>query len=116
MGGKVEPGVEVTWGFMSARGPVRVTVRRHPEGEPVLRDLLISWNGPTGRTGARFALQGAGWIAVERQHSDGSQRVLARGDLPRAALVARQLPKLFRDPLFRDTLEVSRTMAEALLR
>ena len=33
-----------------------------------------------------------------------------------AALVARQLPKLFRDPLFRDTLEVSRTMAEALRR
>ncbi len=116
MGGKVAPGVEVTWGFMSARGPVRVTVRRHPDGEPVLRELVISWTGPTGHAGARFALQGEGWIAVERRNADGPQRVLARGDLPRAALVARQLPKLFRDPLFRDTLEVSRTMAEALLR
>jgi glucose-6-phosphate dehydrogenase assembly protein OpcA len=116
MGGKVEPGVEVTWGFQSPRGPVRVTVKRHAEGEPVLRRVAISWNGPRGRAGALFSLQGEGWISVERQGSEGTQRVLARGDMPREALVARQLPKLFRDPLFRDTLEVARTMAEALLR
>ncbi len=116
IGGKVAPGVEVTWGFQSKRGEVRVTVRRHPEGEPVLRRMSIGWQGPAGRTGSVFSLQSAGWISVGRAGADADQRVLARGDLPRAALVARQLPKLFRDPLFRDTLAVSRTMAEALLR
>jgi glucose-6-phosphate dehydrogenase assembly protein OpcA len=116
IGGKVAPGVEVTWGFQSKRGEVRVTVRRHPEGDPVLRRMSIGWRGPAGRTGSVFSLQSAGWISVGRAGADADQRVLARGDLPRAALVARQLPKLFRDPLFRDTLAVSRTMAEALLR
>ena len=116
LGGRVAPGVEVTWGFQSKHGGVRVTVRRHSEGDPVLRRMSIGWSGSAGRAGAIFSLQSAGWIAVERQGSEAPQRVLARGNLPRAALVARQLPKLFRDPLFRDTLEVSRSMAEALLR
>jgi glucose-6-phosphate dehydrogenase assembly protein OpcA len=116
LGGKVEPGVEVTWGFQATQGRVRVTVRRHAEGEPMVRRLSIGWGTGSGRSGAVFSLQSAGWIAVERQGSGVPQRVLARGDLPRAALVARQLPKLFRDPLFRDTLELSRGMAEALLR
>lgn len=114
--GKVEPGVEVTWGFESKQGRVRVTVKRLPEGEPVIRRLSIAWNGPSGRTGANFSLEGSGWVAVERQGSTAPQRVLARGDVSRASLVARQLPKLFRDPLFRETLEVSRTMAEAIQR
>lgn len=114
--GKVEPGTSVTWNFESKRGRVRVTVRRLAEGEPTIRSVILSWSGAAGRTGATFRLQSAGFIAVEKQGSEAPQRVLARGDLPRAALVARQLPKLFRDPLFRDTLEVSRTMAEALLR
>lgn len=116
VGGKVEPGVEVTWGFESKRGRVRVTVKRLPEGEPVIRRLSIAWNGPAGRSGANYSLEGEGWVAVERQGSPGPQRILARGDGARAALVARQLPKLFRDPLYRETLEVSRTMAEAIQR
>lgn len=116
IGGKVEPGVEVTWGFQSPRSKVRVTVRRHKDGDSVIRSAAIGWNGPEGRSGAVFSLQSAGWIAVDRSGSTAPQRVLARADLPREALVARQLPKLFRDPLFRDTLEVSRTMAEALRR
>lgn len=116
LGGKVEPGAQVTWGFQSPRSQVRVSVRRHAEGEPVLRRLSVGWNAGGGRTGAVFSLHSSGWIAVDREGSGAPQRVLARGELPRSSLVARQLPKLFRDPLFRDTLELSRTMAEALLR
>jgi glucose-6-phosphate dehydrogenase assembly protein OpcA len=113
---KIEPGVELAWGFESKRGRVRVRVRRLAEGDSSIRRVEISWSGPRGREGATFVREGEGFVAVSREGSPETQRVLARGDLSRAALVARQLPKLFRDPLFRETLEISRTMAEALRR
>lgn len=114
-GGKVAPGVEVTFGFDAPHGPVQVTVRRHSEGPAVLRRVELGWETQGRRDRAVFTTQG-GWIGVDREGAEAAQRSLARGETPRWALVARQLPKLFRDPLFRETLEVSRTMAEALLR
>lgn len=114
-GGKVAPGVEVTWGFRSATGPVQVTVRRHADGPAVLRRVELGWQGASGRGRALFRTE-EDRISVERPGRDAGPRTLARGETPRWTLVARQLPKLFRDPLFRETLEVSRTMAEALLR
>jgi len=113
---KVSPGDEIAWRFEAGHGAVRVTVRRHGDGDSVLRGASIGWRRPGGRAQATFSLEPTGWISAEHPGAAASQRILARGELPRAALVAQQLPKLFRDPLFRDALALSRTMAEALLR
>src|SRR5262249_48846136 len=40
--GKVEPGVEITWHFAAARGPVQVRIRRLEQGPPALRRLRIT--------------------------------------------------------------------------
>lgn len=116
VGARVSPGDQIAWSFDSELGSVRVTARRQAQGDPVLRRTSIGWRGASGRVCTTFSLGRAGWIAVDRPGAFASQRILARGDLTRAALVTRQLPKLFRDPVFRDALAVSRAMAEALVR
>lgn len=116
IGGKVAPGVEVSWGFESAKGPLRVTVRRLPSGEPELSRVAIRWNAKAGKGAATFAWEGRDRLVVLAGSSFASARVLSVHRESRASLVARQMAKLFHDPLFRDTLALSRRMAEALLR
>jgi glucose-6-phosphate dehydrogenase assembly protein OpcA len=113
--GKVAPGVEVSWGFHSAKTPLRVSVRRLPVGEPELSRVTIRWKSKTGRGGARFAWDGPERLTVSPQTDATDVRVLSVHRESRAGLVARQIPKRFHDPLFRDTLALSRRMAEALL-
>jgi glucose-6-phosphate dehydrogenase assembly protein OpcA len=115
-GGKVAPSVEVTWGFQSPYGPLHVTIRRLSEGEPEVRSTSITWNTGGRPVTIRFAVIGPGRLGVTTEGSPAPHRVLAAPQQPRASLVARQLPDLGRDTLFRDTLGVARTMAEALLR
>ena len=112
--GKVAPGVEVTWGFKSSQTPVRVTVRRLPSGEPELSRVAIRWNGKAGRGTARFAWDGPDRLVASAETAS-SPRILSVHRESRASLVARQMPKRFHDPLFRDALALSRRMAEALL-
>jgi hypothetical protein len=114
--GKVAPGVEVTWGFQSDRGPIEVTVRRRSDGEPEVYRTSLRWGSGGARNTETFALVGGGRIAVIREESGESIRVVAAPAQQRAALVARQLSDLGRDALFRRTLEISRTMAMALPR
>jgi len=116
VGGKVAPGVEVTWGFQSKQAPLRVIVRRLPVGEPELSRVTIRWNAKAGRGEVGFARDGQDHLAVTSGSTPAVGRVLSVPRESRASLVARQMSKLFHDPLFRDTLALSRRMAEALLR
>jgi glucose-6-phosphate dehydrogenase assembly protein OpcA len=114
--GKVAPGVEVTWGFESGKAPLRVTVRRLPTGEPELSRVAIRWNAKAGGGAATFAWDGRERLSVLAGSSSATTRILSVRRESRSTLVARQMAKLFHDPLFRDTLALSRRMAEALLR
>lgn len=114
--GKVAPGVEASWGFEAAKAPLRVKVRAHPTGEPELSRVVIGWNAKEGGGAATFTRDGPDRLAVSAGSGTASPRILSARRESRASLVARQMPKLFHDPLFRDTLAMSRSMAEALLR
>ena len=114
--GKVAPGAEITFGFESATRPLRVTARRLPSGESELSRVAIRWNAKAGKGVATFAWDGQERLVVLAGSSSASARVLSFRRESRASLVARQMAKLFHDPLFRDTLALSRRMAEALLR
>ncbi len=115
-GGKVAPGVEVTFGFRAGERPIGVTVRRLPQGEPELRAVSVHWRTGSGRAGATFEWDGRDRLTVRADGGSTPTRVLSAPREPVAALVARQLAKLFHDPLFEDTLALARQMAEALLR
>lgn len=110
-GGKVAAGAEVTWGFLSARGPIAVTVRRLPEGSPEIRSVRV--HPGTGRAAATvvFESHDGGRLSAR---SDGAMRTLTPPIPSRAAMVARQLSDLEPDPLFRDTLAVACAMAASL--
>ncbi len=115
-GGQVAPGVEIQWGFRSDTGPVEVAVHRLPEGAPCIRSLRVVWEAHGERHALRIAAEAEGPLVCTLEGSAAPPRTLARPRQDRPRLVARQLQKLFHDPLFEDTLAVSRTMAETLLR
>lgn len=119
VGGDLVLGDRVTWRFASPRGPLAVTVKRCASGPAELRSVAIAWRRGVGAAATR------GSVRFERH---GDARIVAHGEgavtpaglvapePSRAALVARQLPKRFRDPLFRDALALSRRMATAIER
>ena len=113
--GKVAPGVEVRWEFESEQGPLGVTVRRLAGGDATVHSVVIRWKEDQGSREATFHMSGRGRLAVRSSGSSAPERGIAVPAQSRAALVAGQLPDLVRDLLFLDTLQVSRTMAEALL-
>ena len=115
VGGTVEPGVEVTWAFQSAHGPLSATVRRSSTDETEVHTATIAWK--IGNQLARATFEGVapGRLAVRAGDARTPARVLPRPPLTRAHLIAKQLPNLGRDALFRDTLRVSRAMARSLL-
>lgn len=120
VGGEVVIGDHVTWRFASPRGPLTVTVRRFPTGPAELRSVTIAWRrgaSPPGIQGrARFERVDDARITALGDSADAAQGSIVAPATPRAALVARQLPKRFRDPQFRDALALSRRMAAAIAR
>jgi len=115
LAGKVSPGVEVTWAFQAPNGQVSVTVRRLSDGSSDLRSVAVGWGDCSENEHMRFTALGGGRLAVTDGSDNEPSRILAAPELPRAQLVARQLPDLGRDALFLDTLDVSRIMAKSLL-
>jgi len=113
-GGKVAAGTEVSWSFATRSGPLRVTIRRLPEGPPEIRSLRLA---PTpGRSAAPVVAEslGEGRLAVRSDGPGGGSRSLALPIGSQAAMVARQLSDLAPDPLFHDTLRVACAMAGSL--
>ncbi len=115
-GGKVQPDVQVTWGFESDHGPIYVHVHRLKEGDPRIRELRIRWDGPDGGDSAVFERAEGRRLTFYYESSQEHRRYLALPPPERSEVVVGQLRKLFRDPIFADTLGLARQMAEALRR
>ncbi len=112
-GGKIAGGTELSWRFHGPKGPIRVTVRRLPEGPAEILSVEIEPAGGQGAT-LRFTNGGDGRLAVESDGPTPGSRTLTMPPGTRAAMVARQLSDLAPDPLFRDTLAEACAMAAAL--
>lgn len=115
-GGKVSGGTEALWRFQAPHGVVPVTIRRLGEGEAEIQILRVI-SAPQGRPATiSCANVGPGRLAVTSDTAPRLVRTLSALPQSRAELVARQLPDLARDALFRDCLVFGGTMAQALLR
>jgi glucose-6-phosphate dehydrogenase assembly protein OpcA len=112
--GKVAASTEVSWRFTTAGGPLRVTIRRLPEGAPEIRSLRLSPTpgGPAAPVIAESL--GEGRLTVRSEGPAGGSRHLALPVGSRASMVARQLSDLAPDPLFHDTLAVACAMAGSI--
>jgi glucose-6-phosphate dehydrogenase assembly protein OpcA len=113
--GKVKGGTEITWNFLSSRNPVKVTIRRLPEGDPVVSRISISWPSERKIVTAHFAQGAAGRLVCTWDDPSIPPRTLAAPSPTRAELVIRQLTDLGSDMLFRNTLQVCKHMAEAIM-
>jgi glucose-6-phosphate dehydrogenase assembly protein OpcA len=114
-GGKVKLGKEITWNFLSPRSPVKITICRLPEGDPLVKSISITWPSPERKPiTAHFASVGER-LVVTWDDPTIPPRTLAAPPMTRAYLVAKQLPDRDSDMLFRNTLQVCKRMAEALV-
>lgn len=113
--GKMRPGVDIAWTFESQTGPVRVTVRRLPEGSPQIRDVKIRAVSPGLEMQATITLLDAARLALRIDGTMPSDNVVAMPPPSRALLLASQLSERSADPLFRDALATSRALARAVL-
>jgi glucose-6-phosphate dehydrogenase assembly protein OpcA len=111
--GRAQRNVEIDWSFRSTTGPIKITVRRRNEGNPEVTGAVIRWKTKDGPGQAKFEVIGPERLQV--RVNDGETRILTAPPQSRASLVARQLPDLERDPLFRETLKHAGAMAAALL-
>jgi glucose-6-phosphate dehydrogenase assembly protein OpcA len=112
--GKVAPGTELQWRFTAARGRVRVTVRRLPEGPPEILSVRIAPGAAAAAPTVIAERQEPGRLAVRTEGAAPTVRSLAMPESPRASMIARQLSDLAPDPLFRDTFRVACAMAASL--
>lgn len=105
---------ESRWQFQAPHGMVAVTIRHLGAGEAEIHTLRVV-GASAGRTAAiRFATAGPGRLVATSDLAPSMVMTLSAVPQDRAELVARQLPDLARDPLFRDCLEFARSMARAL--
>ncbi len=101
-------------GFVQAANPQGAVLIA--QGEPELRSVSITWSAGGKPVTIRLAVIGPGRLGVTTEGSLAPVRLLVAPAQTRAHLIAHKLPDLGRDTLFRETLGVARTMAEALLR
>ena len=113
-GGKIAPGTELTWRFLSPQGQIRVTARRLPEGPPEILSMCVAPRAGQGAAILVFESGQGGRLMVRNEGPTGGVRTLALGVSSRAAMVARQLSDLAPDPIFRDTFAVACAMAMSL--
>jgi glucose-6-phosphate dehydrogenase assembly protein OpcA len=107
---RVQPGHDITWSFQAGR-PIQAVALRQAKAEPYkVHEVMISWPGGS----LTFSRLGPGMLTVIADRSDAKARVLVVPSQSRALLVAKQLPKLGRDPIFLEALTVARGMAAAL--
>jgi glucose-6-phosphate dehydrogenase assembly protein OpcA len=111
--GRVKSGAEISWGFQSDHGPVKITIHRLSEGETRVQSVAITWKSANRPRTATFSALNND--RVQAQLPEREPRVLLLPSKSRASIVARQLPDMERDPIFAETLQHSGRMASALL-
>jgi len=109
--GKVTGSTEAGWQFQAAHGPVTVIIRRLDLGDAEIHTLRVVSAVTGGRTVVtRFARSGPGRLVATSDLAPAMVMSLSTLPQNRAELVARQLPDLARDALFRDCLSFARDM------
>jgi len=113
-GGAMTPGVQTTWELEGRERPVQIVAERRADAEPDLQSVVVDWTAGGRSDRLRFTWVGTGRLGVYPDDAATPQAVLATPAQTRALLVARQLPVLQADPIFRRSLAVAGALARGL--
>jgi glucose-6-phosphate dehydrogenase assembly protein OpcA len=110
-GGRVTPGVEMTWQFRGPRGEMQVRIRRREEGAPTLHRVRLGCD-PQPLVVTR---EGPQRLSVQNEGGDTAPRTVTVPALSAADLIGRQLSDREADERFIATMRGAQAMAHAVL-
>ena len=114
-GGRVQPGVEIDWQAQAPHGPLRLRLRRLPEGPPRIQRVHVAC-APDGKPGGlEFREEDERRLAVVPVGADAAPRTVTVPPQPLAELVGRQLSDRERDPVFGESMAVAQVLAQGVL-
>jgi len=112
---RVQPGVEIAWQFLTAHGPVKIKIRRHPEGQTTIRHVRVICKLHDKPATYDFAAEENRRISVTLAGSDSAPRTLTLQSQTLAELVGRQVSDRERDPVFQESMSVAQALAQSVL-
>lgn len=112
--GKVESKKEMDWTFDRAGGETTVTVRRLDEGTPNVLTVRLHCSIDNQATVMTLGYAQPHRLGISLPGQDTETRTIAIPALSAAEIVGRQLSDRERDPAFRESMAVAKTLAESL--
>jgi glucose-6-phosphate dehydrogenase assembly protein OpcA len=113
--GKIIAGTETVWQVSSPKGPLKVRIRRLPEGPSELRKVRVTSSLASGPMVVNIAIEKGMRLAVLLEGPDMAPRTVATQSMSLAGLVARQLSNRRRDPIFRQSMVVAERFSRVVL-
>jgi glucose-6-phosphate dehydrogenase assembly protein OpcA len=110
-GGRVTPGVEMTWQFHASHGEMQVRIRRREEGAPTVHRVRLGCD-PEPLVVTR---EGPQRLSVQHEAGDTAPRTVTVPALSAADLIGRQLSDRERDERFVATMRGAQAMARAVV-
>jgi glucose-6-phosphate dehydrogenase assembly protein OpcA len=113
--GKLTPGVEMSWAFVTPRGRARVALSRLEEGPAAIRRVRIVCQ-IEGKPGAmNLTAEESGRLSLQLEGTSTAARTIALPAHSAIDLIGRQLSDRERDPVFRESMAVAQVMAQSVL-
>jgi glucose-6-phosphate dehydrogenase assembly protein OpcA len=113
--GKITPGVEMSWAFLTPRGRARVVIHRMEEGPAAIRRVRIACQ-IDGKPGAMNLTAEEGQrLSLQLEGTATAARTMALPPHSAIDLIGRQLSDRERDPVFRESMAVAQVMAQSVL-
>jgi glucose-6-phosphate dehydrogenase assembly protein OpcA len=113
--GQTQPGTEICWQLSAPRNRLQARLRRLDQGPSNIRQVRIACN-LNGKPGAlRFQVDTEYRLAVVPEGVPAEPRTITVAQQSLTELVARQLSDRERDPVFRESMSVGRSLAESVL-
>lgn len=114
--GKMTPGVEMSWQFLTPKGQARVGIRRLEEGPPEVRGVRVV----TALAGSPVTLHvtpdGPQRLSLTVEGVERAARTVTVPPQTGVELVGRQLSDRERDAAFKESMAVAQVMAQSVKR
>jgi glucose-6-phosphate dehydrogenase assembly protein OpcA len=115
-GVRVQPGIDISWGLISPRGPCSVQIRRVADAPRGIRCMRISCQ-ISGRLSALvLSTVGDRRLQIEVEGVDSAPRTVTLSSSTPTELIARQLSDREWDPEFRRAMVEAQSLASSVLR